>query len=170
MAAALRPVVIAAALAVCGWYGWGYLFPDDEAEIRAVLERIAEGVSSGGEGGVSRIARAAALRHEFSPQVTVDAGAPFERLTGRDAVIGMAAKVAGAAKNLDVRFDDVSIVLGSEGDTADVSLTAYAQLTDAAGGHGVDARELKAAFSKTDGRWLVRAVTLVRAIQPMDTR
>ena len=76
-------MVIAVALAAL-WFGWRWLFPNDEAQIRAVLERIADAVGSGaaGEGEVARIARAASRRRELDPQITVDAGPGFSQHQG----------------------------------------------------------------------------------------
>jgi hypothetical protein len=95
-----RVALVVAALAGL-WIGWHWLVPGDEAQIVAVLDRIADGVSSGAEeGDMARLARAASLRHEFAPDVTVDAGPPFQRLTGREAIIGAAARTAGVVRNL----------------------------------------------------------------------
>jgi hypothetical protein len=86
------PIVVAAPAL---WFGYRWLFPGDEAQIRGVLARIADAVSSGEgqDGQVSRLARVAGVRNHLDPQISVDAGAPFNRMTGRDTIIGTIARV-----------------------------------------------------------------------------
>lgn len=173
---AIRLVVLLAVVGAAGWYGWRWMFPDDEAEIRAVLDRIEEGVSAGGGAGggdlggnVNRLARAASLRNELAPDVTVEAGPPFQRLEGREAIVGTAASVSGSTRDLQVRFEDVEIAVEPGGQRAEVTLTAQARTKDPDGG-GFDARELHVIFRRLDGRWVVANVTLIRALDPIDNR
>jgi hypothetical protein len=159
-----RVALVVAALAGL-WIGWHWLFPGDEAQIVAVLDRIADGVSSGAEeGDMGRLARAASLRHEFAPDVTVDAGPPFQRLTGREAIIGAAARTAGVARNLSITFPDVSIAVAADRQSATAVVTAEARFDDV-GGPGLDARELELAFTRHEGHWVISAVTLVAPLQ-----
>jgi hypothetical protein len=172
MRSAFRLIVLVAGVAAIGWYGWQWMFPDDEAAIRAVLRRIEEGVSAAGgagTGNMDRLARAASLRHELAPDITVDAGPPFQRLTGREAIIGAAASVSGSTRDLQVRFDDVEITLDPSGERAEVTLTAEARTSDSADG-GFDSRELEVIFRRLDDRWVVANVTLIRALKPMGER
>jgi hypothetical protein len=152
-------------LAAAGlWYGWQRLFPDDAAQIEAVLQRVAEGVGGESGGGVSAIARAAALQSEFAPDVTVDAGPPFQRIRGRDAIISAAARVNGTVRNLDVRFPDVDITVQPDRQRATALVTAEARYDEAGGGSGFDAREFEVVFTRLDGEWVIAAVTLVEPL------
>jgi hypothetical protein len=171
MRAAIRLVVLLAVVAAAGWYGWRWMFPDDEAAIRAVLGRIAEGVSAGaaGNGNMERLARVASLRHELAPDITVDAGPPFQRLTGREAIIGTAASLSGSTRDLQVRFEDVEITVEPSRQRAEVTLTVEARTRDAADG-GLDSRELEVIFRRVEGRWVVANVALIRALEPMGRR
>jgi hypothetical protein len=165
-----RQLVLAAVAAAGLWAGWQWFFPSDEARIVAVLERIADGVSSGAEDGdIGRLARAASLRHEFAPAVTVDAGPPFQRITGREAIIGAAARTAGSIRNLSITFPDVAIAVASDRQSATAVVTAEARF-DEGGGRGLDARELELAFTRYEGDWVVSAVTLVRPLNRLDGR
>ena len=165
----IRLIALLAALAGAVTYGWRWLFPDDEAQIHALLERIADGVGgSGGEGDVTRLQRAASVGDEFDADVTVDAGAPFEKLRGRDAIIGTAARVNVAVRNLDVSFTDVTIQVDPAGGRATANLTAEARFDEAGSGRGVDARELAVAFTRSNGSWVVSAVTLVPTLRRID--
>ena len=166
----IRVIVVASMIAAAGWYGWRWLFPSDETAIHAVLERIAGGVEGGGaESAASRLARAAALRREFDPEVTVDAGPPFTRLSGRDAIIGTMARLNGSVRNLDVDFSDVTIRIDPDRHGATANLTAEARFDDVGGG-GFDARELDVTFTRTEGAWVVSAVTLVQPLRRLDQR
>jgi hypothetical protein len=169
--AALRNTVVIIAVVAVAWLGWGWMFPDDEAQIREVLDRIAEGVSGGSsEGEVGRLARAASLRNDFDPDIVVDAGAPFARLKGRDAVIGTAARLSGSMRNLEITFADVEIQVSADRAQAHAAMTAEARFDEGAGGRGIDARELDVSFRRLDGRWVVSEVALIRALQPLDAR
>ena len=165
-----RHIVLVAVLCAGLWLGWTWLFPSDEAQIAALLERIADGVSSGAsEGDVGRLARAASLRDEFAPDVLVDAGPPFQRLQGREAIIGAAARASGRVRNLDVSFPDVSIVVAPDRQSASAVVTAEARFDDESG-RVLDARELDIGFLRPDGTWMISAVTVVRPLQPLDGR
>jgi hypothetical protein len=166
----IRIIAVVAALAGAATYGWQWLFPDDEAQIHALLERIAGGVGAGDrdDGDMSRLARAAALRHDFDPDVTIDAGPPFEKLRGDDAIIGAAATVHGSVRNLVVSFTDVTIHVDPAPGGATANLTAEARFDAAGGGRGVEARELDVAFRRIDGSWVVSAVTFVQTLRRLD--
>ena len=159
-----------AAVAAGLWYGWQWFFPSDEAQIVAVLERIADGVSSGtDEGDVARLARAASLRHEFAADVTVDAGPPLARINGREAIIGAAARTSGSVRNLEITFTDVSIAVASDRQSATAVVTAEARF-DEGGGRGIDARDLELVFTRHEGNWVIAAVTVVRPLDRLDGR
>ena len=170
MARTIRHLGFIALAAAALYFGWRWWFPSDEAQIHAVLDRIAEGIGSGAsDGEVGRLARAAGLRNDLDPNVVIEAGEPFARLTGRDTAIGMAARLNSTARNLEVDFEDVEITVHDGRTTADVSLSAIARF-DEGGGRGLDARELNVIFKRLDGRWVVAEVTLVRALQPIGGR
>jgi hypothetical protein len=170
-----------AVLAVIGialvWLAWTRLFPSDEAQIQAVLARIAASLDNRGaesdQGrtgpGVAGLGRLAALQNEFAADVSVDAGPPFDRLQGRQAVVSAAARVHMAVRNLTLSFPDVSITVANDRQTANAAVTARAEF-DGREGRAVDARELTLQFSRHDGRWLIASVTMVQALERLDTR
>ena len=161
----IRNLIIVVAVAASLWFGWQWLFPSDEARIVSVLERIADGVSSGAdEGNMGRLARAASLRNEFAPDVTVDAGPPFQRIRGRDAIVGVAARTSDTVRNLEITFPDVAITVAPDRQSATAVVTAEARF-DEGGGPGIDARELELEFTRMDDDWVISAVTLVQALQ-----
>jgi hypothetical protein len=165
--------LIAIALAVAAlWFGWRWLFPNDEAKIRAVLERIADAVGSGAaeEGEVARIARAASIRNQLDPQISVDAGPPFSQMRGRDTLIGAVARLNSTVRDLEVQFDDVQVSVAPDRATARVYMTAEAHFRDGAGGPGIEARELDVVFRRLEGDWVVSEVALVRTLEPVTPR
>lgn len=165
----MRRAVVLIVIIASAWAGWRFLFPGDEAQIRAVLERVSETVSGDvSDGDVARLARAASLRDELAPNVVVDAGPPYGRVTGRDAIIGAVARARGTARALDLAFPEVSIAVASDRQTAVAVVTAEARVTDARGRH-VEVRELEIEFARADGRadgkWMIAAVTAVSPLR-----
>jgi hypothetical protein len=170
-ATAVRNFIVLLALAGGAWGLWQWWFPGDEAVIRQALNRIAEGVSGGsGESEVGRLARAAALRNDLHPEIHVDAGAPLTRVKGRDAVIGMAARLNGAIRNLEVTFDDVQVTVSPDGASASASMTAQARFDEGTGGRGIETRELNMLFTRAGGRWVLTEVAMIRPLQPVQRR
>lgn len=166
----IKHVALVFAAAAGLWVGWQWLFPSDEAQIAAVLERIADGVSGGAEqGSVGRLARAAALANEFAADVTVDAGPPFERITGREAIVAVVARRAGTARNLTVTFPDVAIAIAPDRQSATAVVTAEARFDDG-GTRSMDARELELAFTRQESTWVISAVAVVRPLERLDGR
>ena len=170
----IQRAILLALIAGGLWLGWRWLFPNDHAQIEAVLQRIADAVGSTEEspgaansGSVQAIARAASLRSELAADVTVDAGPPFQRLTGRDAVIGAAARVNGTARNLELRFPDVAITVSPDRSSATAMVTAEARFDEPAGGRTVDARELEIVFTRPEGHWVIATVTVLQPLEPL---
>ena len=165
-------VVLVVVVAGAAWFGWRWLFPDDESQIRSVLEHIAETMSTGArdEGEVARLARAASLRNALDREITVDAGQPFSRISGREALIGSVARFNAAARDVEFELADVQVQVAPDRSQAAVYLTAEARFVDADGGRGLEARELNLTMKRRDGDWVVSAVTLVRTLEPLKPR
>lgn len=161
-------LLLLAALSAAAWFGWRWIFPDDETRIRAVLDRIAGTVSGGiEESEVGRLARAASIRNALDPEITVDAGPPFSQLAGRDTILASVARFTSTARDLTVSFDDVAVRVSPERTTANVHLTALARFRGAAGDRELEARELDVTFRRRDGDWVVASVTLVPTLAPI---
>lgn len=166
-----RTILLVVALAGGGWLAWQWWFPGDEAQIRAVLDRIADGVGSeAGDTRLARVARATALQDELDETIVVELGPPFERLDGRQRVMGAVARVTAAMEGLEVELADVDVVVGANRQEAAVTLTAEAQFEQAGGSRGFEARELHLTFRRAEGRWVVDGVTLVRTLEPVGER
>lgn len=165
----IRKALMAAALAAAAWYGWQWLFPDDEARIAAVLARIADAVQEEGSQPAASLARAARIARELAPEVTVDAGPPFDRVAGREALAAAAARARSRVQDLEIRFPEMDIVVSPERETALARVTAEARFVGASG-QVREARELEIGFVRREGEWLVGSVVLVRAIDRLDGR
>lgn len=161
----MRTLIVLLAVIAAGFGAWRYVFPGDEARIRAVLHRVAEAATAGAaEGSVARLSRAAAIRDELAPDVTVDAGAPVPRLSGREAVVGAAARMGGTVRNLEIRFPDISVAVGSDQQSAVAVVTAEAHF-DGSDGRRFEARELEIDFKRVDGNWVIAAVSVISPIR-----
>lgn len=165
-------IVIVAVACLALWFGWRYAFPSDEAQIRRVLESIADAVGSGtaDEGQVARIARAASMRNELDPQIVVDAGPPFSQMTGRDAVVAAVARLNSTVRDLEVELSDVHTTVAPDRTTARTSLTVEGRFRDERGERVVDARELDVRLRRLDGEWVVSQVAPVRVLTPVTPR
>jgi hypothetical protein len=162
-------LVTGVAIAAAVWFGWRYFFPNDEAQIRSVLERIADGVASGAaeQGEVARIARAASIRNELDPKVTVDAGPPFSPMIGRDTLVATVARLNSTVPELEVEFEDAQVTVAPDRSTARVHVTAVARFRDERGGRGLEARVLDVLFRRLDGEWVVSEVAARVSLEPM---
>lgn len=171
MAGPLRAGVVLIAVLGGGWAAWRSWAPGDEAEIVALLDRLADGVGGpAGEGHLARVARAAALRDDLDADLRVEIGPPFQPIKGRETMIGMAARLSGTYPNLDVQFRDLDLTIEPDGQRARVTLTAEAHFDQRSGGLGFDARELDLVLTKRDGRWVIAEVSYVRILRPLIPR
>ena len=141
------------------------MFPNDESQIRALLTRVADAVGGSGEGGnIEVLAQVAALQNDLAVDATVDAGEPFQRLTGRQAIVSAAAKIRVAVRNLEIRFPEGSVDIADDRQHATALVTAEARFDDEQG-RGMDARELEMSFTRADGKWVISSVTLVQPLK-----
>lgn len=137
----------------------------EESAIRERIGTIAETLSvAADEGDLGRVARLAALRTVFAPDVRVSTGGaarpgaqvPAE-IVGRDAMLGLIGRWVPPPGGVEVEFVDVQVTLDESGAIAQVYCTAKATSgTDAQ--PVVDARELTVGFSKIDGDWVITSV------------
>jgi hypothetical protein len=162
-----RLAVIAFALAAL-WFGWRWLFPSDQVQIHRVLDQIARAAGSGaaGESEVARIARSVSIRSALDPDITVDAGPPFDSTSGRDVLIGAVARFSTTMNDLEVRFADVEITVDPSRTSAKVYTTAEALFRDGSGDRGVEARELDLTFRHLEGDWVLSRVAPVPTLRP----
>jgi hypothetical protein len=158
-----------ALVVIGGWLAWEWLFPSDEAQIRALLDRVAEAVGSGeDDGDLARLGRVAGLRQEFHPELFVDAGPPFRELRGREAVVAAAARTGAVLHELEISFVDVVITVDEGGEQGSATLVAEARFREGdAEARAYEARELDVLFVRHEDRWVISEVILVGGLQPL---
>jgi hypothetical protein len=171
MHARARLLIVLTLVGVGGWYGWHWMFPGDEAEIAAVLERIAASVDAEeGEGAISTLSRAAQVGRELAPDVSVDAGPPFQRVTGRESIVAAAARARATVQELEIHFPDMEIDIAPDRQTATALVVAEARFVARGEERSLEARELEIGFTRHEGDWVVATVSLVRPLQRLDGR
>jgi hypothetical protein len=160
--------VVFAVVAMTAWVGWRWMFPSDEAQIRAALDRLARAVGTQAEDTtLAAIGRLAALSEDLAPDIRVDARAPLAPIDGRDALVAAVARVRGSVHDLEVRFVDVEVRVDDGQSTARVSATAEARFVRLAGQRPeLDARELDIGFGRRDDRWVVTSIAVVDVLIP----
>ena len=157
-------IVVLAAAAV-GAYRW---WNSPERQIHRVLAGLAEDLSHDQPAtGVGAVTAVAGLQQYFAVDVVVEPGGSVPPLTGRDAVLGAAARLYAAVPSLQVEFVDVRIDLGTTGTNATVDCTASARVSDRGGQPSVDAREVIMTLRVIDGRWVIDSARAVQVLEPV---
>jgi hypothetical protein len=157
----LARAVAFVALAAAAWGAWHWLFPDDDALIRAALADAATRVSSAtGESPVARIARLGGLRDVLTADVVLE-GPGGLRLDGADRVVAAAAaRVHGGATGR-VRLVDLAVTRHPAGMGAEVH-----GIVELSGDGARDAREVAFAMQRgDDGLWRIARVTLLDPLE-----
>jgi hypothetical protein len=157
-------VVAALALVVLlGWYAWP---PGEEAAIRQRLKNLAADFNSDAVGGFAAAGRAASLGSYFTSDVVIEFGSGSEPIHGRETVLAMAARLRPRTSEFTVSFPDIEVVPGTDGATAEVSLTAEIVRRSAGASEQVrDAREFAVTMQKHGGEWRIARVVAVDTLK-----
>jgi len=163
--AALR---LALALVLLGLLYWLYtvLFPSPE---KAVLKRIASLAATAtipaGTNPLLRANKVGTVIAYFSPdaEITYDlVGVGAHTLSGRDEIREAAAGGFAGATSLSVRFQDLTVRLGPDKLSAEVSCTAK---VSANGDQDTGIQEMRFQLRKLDGDWLITRAETVKTLQ-----
>jgi len=160
-----RRLLLATAVLALAARAWVYYHPSPESLIRRQLDAAARAASFGpNEGYLARLASAERLAQFFATnvQVILDIpGGPDHSLTGREEVQQAALAARSSARALTVSFPDATILVhaGNESALANVTLQAHV-----AGEPDRIVQEMKIAFRKIDGSWLITKVESVRTL------
>ncbi len=149
---------------MAGYFTYQWLFPGDERRIRTALDGLAATAREPSGEGLAPAARAARLGDFFTRDAVIDAGPGLPSLSGRDAIVGLAA-TARPGDGFVLRFVDIDVTVGPAGDTALVRLTATMKSRGLGDRETVDAREFLLEWRKVEGRWLIGRVTGQAAIE-----
>ena len=158
---AARTVLLLAVAAAAGWGAWRWLFPDDDARIRAALIDAASRVSTSvGEPAMARAARLPGLREALTPDIVVR-GPGGLRLEGADGLLGAAAARLAGAGDVQVRLTGLEVVRDPGSRGAEVHGGV-----EVSGNGEHDAREVVFAMRQgDDGGWRIAGVTLVDPLE-----
>ena len=159
-----RRTVVVAALAVVAalgavWWWW----PGEERAVGRRLDALAREFNESTSDGLGTIARAARLGSYFTDDVTVDLGKGSAPISGRETLVGMAARLQPRTSPFEIRFVDVTPTISEDGASADVSLTVefIRRAASAADDDALDAREFDVRMVKSEGEWRIARVTSV---------
>jgi hypothetical protein len=155
------------ALIALGTWGWRTLFPGPRSIIRSRLSQLAKTASfDRNDGGIARVNKARRLPEFLAPDVVINLdlrGSGELTLSGRDQVQEAvnAALFQGRLGTLKIEFQDVSVTLGADGQTAVANLTCKAFVE---GWNDFVIKELDISFRKMDGKWLICRIETVKTL------
>jgi hypothetical protein len=157
-------VIAAVALAVGAWF---VLAPADSgAAVRARLVALSDMVNRSTVDGLGPEARAAQLGAFFTEDVDVELGQGAAPIRGRDTIVGMAERLQPRTAAFRLQFEDVSVAMGSGGQSADVHLTAeFIRRSITTGEQSLDAREFMIGMRRVGTDWQIAKVTAVETLK-----
>ena len=92
-AAAVVELVAVVAVAVLSGTAWFLLGPGEDAAIRRRLDAFCAEANTSTSDGLGTVARAASLGSYFTDDIVVDLGKGSAPISGRETIIGMAARL-----------------------------------------------------------------------------
>jgi hypothetical protein len=160
--AAIVGSVVAAAVAA-----WFLLSPGDAgAAVKGRLQSFSELVNRSTVDGLGPEARASQLGAYFTEDVDVDLGQGAAPIRGRETVIGMAERLQPRTAAFRLRFEDVSVVLAPDGNSADVHLTAeFIRRNITTSEESLDAREFLLGMRRVGADWQIARVTALQTLK-----
>ena len=158
-------IVLLAALAVLGFWLWTILFPGPEKVIRGKMASLAATATfNANDGNITRATKVSNLISYFAldAEITLDApGLPVRSLSGRDEIRDTARAGLIGLSALKVEFLDVTVHLGADKQTADVSCTARVTVGDS---KDFGVQEMRFQLKKVDGAWLISLAKTVKTL------
>jgi hypothetical protein len=143
-----------------------YASSDAGRGVRARLESLSDMVNRTTVDGLGPEARAVQLGAFFTEDVDVELGQGAAAIRGRDTIIGMAERLQPRTAAFRLKFEDVSVVLAPDGNTADVHLTAeFIRRTITTGEESLDAREFMLGMRRVAADWQIAKVTAVETLK-----
>ena len=161
---AFRLVFLGAFIALVIW-GWLVLFPTPEHVIRNQLSDLARTASvAPNEGPLAKAYNSQKLASFFAPDVEIVLDVPGHAagIHDRDELMRAAMAWRSNASGLKVEFVDVSVVVAADKQSAISHLTGKANVP---GENLPEVQELKIAFKKLEGKWLIHRVQTVKTLR-----
>lgn len=151
-------------IGLCVW-GWFLLFPSPQHIIRKQLKGLAATASfRGNEGPLAKAYNAEKLSGYFATDVVVVVDIPGhgqQSFEGLDTVLQAAMAARQSLSGLKAEFLDINVTVGPDKQSATVNLTAKGTVP---GESDFFVQEMKFAFKKVDGKWLISKVETIRTL------
>jgi hypothetical protein len=142
-------------VAAVGYRYW----PSDERSIRRHLSNLAEALSFPlSESNEERLTRIAVLREYFDPNVHIRLD--DREITSRDEIIELLSRVQPPPGGVNVEFDNITITMAPDQESAAVGLTAKLSSTNEKGVSTLDERVADVTMRKVDDDWVISSATL----------
>jgi hypothetical protein len=158
-------LVLLAAVAVLGFWLWTVCFPSPEKAVQRKISSLAATATfSAGDGNITRAAKVSSFIGFFTTDAEISfdvTGYPTHVLSGRDEIREAAAGGFTTLSALKVQFLDVSVRLGADRQTADVSCTVRVNV---GGNKDYGVQEMHFQLKKVDGDWLITRAETVKTL------
>ncbi len=158
-------LVLLAAIAALGFWLWTVLFPGPEKIIRQKIARLAATTTvDAHDSNLTRAVKVGNLIGAFAVAAEISCDVPelgSRTLSGRDEIRDTARAVLAGLTTLKVEFLDVTIHLGADKSTAEVSCTVRVDTGDKRD-YGV--QEMRFQLKKMDGDWLITRAETVKTL------
>ncbi len=158
-------LALLAAVAVSGFWLWTVIFPSPEKVVRQIIASVATTATvRAGDSNITRAAKATNLTVFFADdaQVILEvAGQASHTLSGRDEIRETALGGFASLTSLKVQFLDVTVRIGADKQTAEVSCTARVSAGD---NKDFGVQEMHFQMKKTDGTWRITRAETVKTL------
>jgi hypothetical protein len=155
-----------AAAAALGFWLWTVLFPSPEKLILKKISSLAATVTFGADSGnITRAAKLSNLIGYFATDAEINFDIPgvgARTLSGREEIREAAVAGFASVQTLNVQFLDVTVRLGADRQTADVSCTAKVNAGDS---QDFGVQEMRFQLKKIAGDWLITRAETVKTLQ-----
>lgn len=163
----LPRIILLVVLAAIAFWLWTVFFPSPEKIIRKRLLNMAGDVSfSRDQNNLVQLAHAQSVAGFFNTNVVLDLTLPGH--TGqmnldRDEITQAVMASRQQATEIDVKFPDINVTVAPDKNSATADVTLDGTVS---GERDAILQELKFAFDKVDGHWLISRVETVRVLSP----
>jgi len=157
-------VILLGLLGTGGYFGYLWLFPSEESQIRKRMEELSATVSLDAQAGNIR----RGLMMESFPrfftgdcEIKVHYQGTSRSMSGRPDMANAARYLAGLQGGIKVEFHDLSVTVDAEKKTAQGALTMTMMQLDT---QTLTAQEFQISLVKEDGTWLVAKAKSVESL------
>lgn len=161
-----NPVAITAAALGVAVIVWFVFQKNEDDRIRQRLHELARVVSTTQQQrDTARLMHIAGLQQFFTEDVTVLMNGDIPKVKGRDTLLQMAHLALQHEPSLTVAFKDVSVAHDDGAEDARVNTTVVVTEAHSRKAKSVDAQELEMDMMKVGGKWRIKAIRPVKAME-----